>query len=159
MRRRKTVIIRTRNYKEVLNIKRSVPVHVQLTTTMEQDGQRDQYRFDEEGQFVELNGKYYLRYQEHQDGTVTPVQFRLDTDQLHLRRSGVRETDFEFQLAEPTKTRYRTEYGIIGMMVTTNRLEVEFDPQNVNGSIDLEYQLTANDQLIGTYQVQLQFAV
>ncbi|WP_308184718.1 DUF1934 domain-containing protein [Limosilactobacillus fastidiosus] len=158
MQKQKTVIIKTRSYKEVLSIKRSVPVHVQLTTTMEQDGQRDQYHFDEEGQFVELNGKYYLRYQEHQDGTITPVQFRLGTEQLHLRRSGVHETNFKFQLVEPTKTHYRTEYGIIGMMVTTNRLEVEFDPKNVNGSIDLEYQLTANDQLIGTYQVQLQFA-
>ena len=44
------------------------------------------------------------------------------------------------------------------MLVTTNRLAVEFDPQDVNGSINLEYQLTANEQLIGTYQVQLQFA-
>lgn len=39
---------------EVFNIKRVVPVHIQLTTTMEQDGQRDQYHFDEQGQFVEL---------------------------------------------------------------------------------------------------------
>lgn len=141
-----------------MNIKRAVPVHIQLTTSMEQDGQRDQYTFDEQGQFVEISGKYYLRYQEHQGGTVTPVQFRLSDNAVHLRRSGVRETNFEFQLEQPTKTRYRTEYGIIGMMVTTNRLNVEFDPEDVNGTIDLEYQLTANEQLIGTYQVQLQFA-
>lgn len=125
---------------------------------MEQDGQQDQYQFEEQGQFVELNGKYYLRYQEHQGATVTPVQFRFGTDYLHLRRSGIRETNFELQLSAPTKTRYRTEYGVIGMMVTTNRLEVDFDPQDANGSIDLEYQLTANGQLLGTYQVQLQFA-
>lgn len=139
-------------------IKRAVPVHIQLTTTMEQDGQRDKYTFDEQGQFIELNGKYYLRYQEHQNGQTTPVQFRLATDLVHLRRSGVRETDFEFQRDRATKTRYRTEYGIIAMTVTTNRLNVEFDPEDVNGSLGLEYQLTANGQLIGTYQVQLQFA-
>lgn len=140
------------------NVKRVVPVHVRLTTTMEQDGQKDEYSFEEEGQFVDLNGTYYLRYQEHQEGIATPVQFRLGSDELHLRRSGPRETNFVFQLAQSTKSRYRTEYGIIDLQVTTNRMAVEFDSEDANGSIDLEYQLTANEQLIGTYQVQLQFA-
>ena len=68
-------------------VKQATPVHVELTTVMGQDGQQERFHFAEEGQFVDLNGSYYLRYQEHQQGQATPVQFRLDNQELHLRRS------------------------------------------------------------------------
>lgn len=139
-------------------VKRAIPVHVDLTTVMEQDGQQDRFHFTEEGQFVELNGTYFLRYQEHQQGQVTPVQFRLSDAELHLRRSGVRETVFTFVNQQTTKAHYQTEYGKIDLEVTTNRLLVDFDPVAARGSVDLEYQLVASNQLVGTYQLQLQFS-
>lgn len=138
-------------------MKKVTPVHVQLTTTIEQDGQKERFDFDEDGEFIELNSAYYLRYQEHQQGQITPVQLRLANDAVHLRRRGVRETNFTFQLGQTTKARYQTEYGIIGMNVTTKRLSINFDPTKVRGTVDLQYQLLANEQLIGTYQLQLQF--
>lgn len=138
-------------------VKQATPVHVELTTVMGQDGQQERFHFAEEGQFVDLNGSYYLRYQEHQQGQATPVQFRLDNQELHLRRSGVRETVFTFLNQQTTKARYQTEYGKIDLEVTTNRLLVDFDPAAARGSVDLEYQLVSSGQLIGTYQLQLQF--
>ena len=139
-------------------VNKATPVHVELTTVMEQDGHQERFHFSEDGQFVELNGKYYLRYHEHQNGQITPVQFRLYNDELHLRRSGVRETAFTFLNRQTTKSRYQTEYGIIDLAVTTNRLLVDFDPTAARGTVDLEYQLVSSGQLIGTYQLQLQFA-
>lgn len=138
-------------------VKKATPVHVELTTVMEQNGQQERFHFAEEGQFVELNGNYYLRYQEHQEGQTTPVQFRLGNDELHLRRSGVRETAFTFLNRQTTKARYQTEYGKIDLAVTTNRLLVDFDPTAARGNVDLEYQLVSSGQLVGTYQLQLQF--
>ncbi|MBA2914602.1 DUF1934 domain-containing protein [Limosilactobacillus frumenti] len=125
---------------------------------MEQDGQQERFHFTEDGQFVNLNGKYYLRYHEHQQGQTTPVQFRLNNDELHLRRSGIRETVFTFLNRQTTKARYQTEYGIIDLEVTTNRLLVDFDPIAARGNVDLEYQLVSGNQLVGTYQLQLQFS-
>lgn len=138
-------------------MKKVTPVQVKLTTTMEQDGQRESFHFNEQGEFIELNGTYYLRYQEHQDGQTTPVQFRIGEQELHLRRRGVRETNFHFVPNQTTKARYQTEYGVIGMEVTTNHLLLIVEPNQAQGSIDLKYQLVANQQLIGTYQLQLQF--
>ncbi|KRL28737.1 hypothetical protein FD27_GL001518 [Limosilactobacillus frumenti DSM 13145] len=139
-------------------VKKATPVHVELTTVMEQDGQQERFHFTEDGQFVNLNGKYYLRYHEHQQGQTTPVQFRLNNDELHLRRSGIRETVFTFLNRQTTKARYQTEYGIIDLEVTTNRLLVDFDPIAARGNVDLEYQLVSGNQLVGTYQLQLQFS-
>ena len=139
-------------------VKKATPVHVELTTVMEQDGQQERFHFIEDGQFVNLNGKYCLRYHEHQQGQTTPVQFRLNNDELHLRRSGIRETVFTFLNRQTTKARYQTEYGIIDLEVTTNRLLVDFDPTAARGNVDLEYQLVSGSQLVGTYQLQLQFS-
>ncbi|MGM9891561.1 DUF1934 domain-containing protein [Limosilactobacillus sp.] len=138
-------------------MKKITPVQVHLSSTIQQDGQAEQFTFDEQGSFVELNGKYYLRYIEHQGGTTTPVQFRLD-NQVHLHRAGVVETQLDFDLTTPTSTRYRTEYGIIRLTVTTERLVKKVDPLAPAGELIVEYTLATEGQLVGTYRLQLQFS-
>lgn len=137
-------------------IKKITPVHVHLTTVIEQEGQRERFSFDEAGNFVELNGKYYLRYLEHQQGKTTPVQFRLD-DQVHLHRSGEVTTLLNFDLAKAMPTRYQTQYGVINLEVETSRLEKKVTPATPAGQLAVDYALVAAGQTVGSYQLRLQF--
>lgn len=137
-------------------IKKITPVQVQLTTVIEQDGQREQFTFNEAGNFVELNGKYYLRYLEHQNGQTTSVQFRLD-DHIHLHRSGELTTLLNFDLNKPLPTRYRTQYGVISLEVRTSRLEKELTPAIPAGQLAVDYSLAAAGQVVGSYRLRLQF--
>lgn len=134
------------------------PVRVHLTSTIQQDGQSERFDFAEKGTFVELNGKYYLRYIEHQGNQATPVQFRLD-DQVHLHRAGDVQTRLNFDSMAPTDTRYRTDYGIIRLMVKTARLDKKIDPAIPAGRMIVEYTLSNKEQIVGTYYLQLQFTV
>ncbi|WP_283621749.1 DUF1934 domain-containing protein [Limosilactobacillus avium] len=127
-----------------------------MTTTIRQDGQQENFTFSEDGNFVELNGKYYLRYVEHQNGQATPVQFRLD-DQVHLHREGAMRTQLEFDQEKETVTRYRTEYGVIRLGVVTKRLEKDLDLDVPMGHLNVDYVLKTGDQEVGNYQLQLQF--
>lgn len=131
-------------------------MHVHLATTIRQDGQQESFSFDEAGNFVELNSKYYLRYVEHQNGQATPVQFRLD-DQVHLHRSGELTTLLNFDLNAPTFTRYRTQYGVIRLTVNTTQLEKTVDPAKATGKLKVNYTLATGGQVVGSYQLQLQF--
>lgn len=139
-------------------IKQKMPVKVQLATTMTQDGQQDHFEFSESGEFINLNGKYYLRYLEHQNGAETPVQFRLDEGAIHLHRQGATETRLKFDLSQPTITHYRTEYGMIQLQVLTSELTTNLDPLIPAGRLTVAYELHAGEQLIGSYRLELQFS-
>lgn len=103
-----------------------------------------------------MNGKYYLRYVEHQNGQDTPVQFRLD-NQVHLHREGAMRTQLEFDQEKETVTRYRTEYGVIRLGVVTKRLEKDLDLDVPAGHLNVDYVLKTGGQEVGNYQLQLQF--
>lgn len=143
--------------KEGITIKKKVPVKVSLKTVMEQDGQQETFAFEEDGEFIALNDKYYLRYLEHQNGQTTPVQFRLDDGEIHIHRQGATETWLVFDPAQPTITRYRTEYGVMQLQVVTSQLDRDVDPVAPTGRLALSYRLQNNGQEIGSYQIELHF--
>lgn len=134
-----------------------IPVHVKLSTTINQGGQQEDFTFTEEGTFVEMNGKYYLRYIEHQDGQETPVQVKFEDELIRLRRRGNVETNLFLDPHQETIMRYRTEYGMINIDVLTESLEKDVDIDAPAGHASVKYQLKQAGQLIGSYQLELQF--
>lgn len=141
-----------------MTIKRVIPVHIQLKTTITQDGQQEQFAFDEDGTFVEMNGHYYLRYLEHQNGQATPVQFKFEETLVRLRRRGQVETNLFLDPQQETMMRYQTAYGLLKLNVATERLEKAVDPEQASGHVAIDYQLKQAGQIIGSYQLELQFA-
>ncbi|MBB1079003.1 DUF1934 domain-containing protein [Limosilactobacillus sp. STM2_1] len=139
-------------------MKRERPVKVKLSTTITQDGQQEHFDFVEAGSFVEINGKYYLRYLEHQDGQETPVQIKFEDELVRLRRRGSSETNLFLDPRQETVMRYRTQYGILNLNVVTEHLEKEVDVQQPAGQVSIKYQLKQAGQIIGSYQLELQFA-
>lgn len=142
---------------EEFTIKRVVPVQVKLSSTITQEGQQERFDFDEEGTFVEMNGKYYLRYVEHQQGQATPVQVRFDEKFVRLRRQSVVETNLLFDPTQSTIMRYRTQYGLINLEVATDQLDQQLDTEKPAGHVWVSYQLKNAGQIVGSYQLELQF--
>lgn len=139
-------------------IKRVIPITVKLATTITQDGEQESFRFTEAGTFVEMNGKYYLRYLEHQEGQETPVQIKFEDQLIRLRRQGAVETNLFLDPQQETVLRYQTEYGVVKMKVTTEYLDQQLDVDQPSGHVVVKYQLHHAGQIMGTYQLELQFA-
>ncbi len=138
-------------------MKKVVPVKVKMLSKMTQDGETANFTFEEDGQLATVGDKHYLRYTEHQHGIETPVQFRLDDQQVHLLRSGDVETRFVFDEDAATTSRYQTAYGPIDLRVITKRLAKKVDWEDARGSLEVEYDLHSSGMLVGSYQVSLQF--
>jgi uncharacterized beta-barrel protein YwiB (DUF1934 family) len=146
------------NVKRVNVIQTGVPVRVNLVTTIEQDGQQQQFKFDEPGQLVLVNGHYYLRYHETDQHTSVPVTFRFDDDQtVMLSRSSENRLRIMFNAKQDYETHYKTAYGMMKLIVKTQRLLTDLDLMNAYGKLAIDYELHAQGQLIGKYQIRLQF--
>ena len=138
-------------------MKKVVPVKVKMVSEMSQDGQQERFSFAEEGQLATINDKHYLRYTEHQQGVSTPVQFRLDDDQVHLLRSGDVQTRFVFGQENETISHYQTAYGPIELRVLTRQLSMTVDWDHCQGQLEIKYELHSAGILVGSYHVSLQF--
>lgn len=129
---------------------------VNLQTTIEQDGEKEQFTFDEAGQLVALKDAYYLRYQEGQ-GKI-PVTFKFDSSgDIFLTRNATNRTRFQFRPHQTIATHYQSEYGLIKLDVKTLRILREIDFHAGHGNVIIDYQLWSQNQLIGKYQIRLQF--
>ena len=138
-------------------MKKVLPVKVKMSSQMTQDGETANFSFEEDGQLATVGNKHYLRYTEHQHGIETPVQFRLDDQQVHLLRSGDVETRFVFDETTDTTSRYQTAYGPIDLRVVTKRLAKQVNWDESRGSLEVEYDLHSAGMLVGSYHVSLQF--
>lgn len=135
----------------------SMPVHVHLTSTITQEGQSQSMHFDELGELITRGQSHYLRYTEHQGNSEALVILKLNQEETHLRRKGIRSSHFVFNPKLPTDTTYSTEYGDIPMRVTTDMLESVVDTIARNGHLMVNYRLHAAGQEVGSYQLRLQF--
>ncbi|WP_125768251.1 DUF1934 domain-containing protein [Lapidilactobacillus wuchangensis] len=135
------------------------PVHVQLTTRIDQDGTVETRQFKETGEIVQKGEIVYLRYQEHQaDQSVVPVTFKIQTDQLLLTRGPVElRSQLQFQTQQTTVGQYQTPYGNLVMTTQTNDYQVQLDLPNLTGSVAVDYQLFSGDNLLGKYELRLIF--
>ncbi|WP_252902753.1 DUF1934 domain-containing protein [Paucilactobacillus hokkaidonensis] len=131
-------------------------MQVKLKTTIVQDDEKQQFDFDEPGQLVQLQDIYYLRYQE---GTKKiPVTFKFDTDgDIYLTRNATNRTRFQFSPNQTFETHYQSEYGLIKLAVKTLKILQEVDFKAGQGKIAIDYQLLSQNQLLGMYQIRLQF--
>lgn len=148
--------------KDVLNggetIKEQIPVSVELDTTVEQEGEVESFHFAETGSLVDLGDKQYLRYKETTGVKEVPVTFRFtDNGDVFLTRESDTRLRMQFADGQLIPTHYQTAYGLMKIDVKTISLSSEIDLENLNGHIEVDYELYAETQLVGKYQIRLQF--
>jgi len=141
----------------------SIPVGIHLTTHTVQDGQSSDYALDVEGQIVQIGETIYLRYQEpdseDEDGNV-PVTIKfLPNGDVTLTRNGTNRLRMHFSAGKRIRATYRTPYGLIPVETVTPRLRVGFHQRPFGGSASIDYLLYVGEQLLGNYEIRLQFTV
>lgn len=135
-------------------------VTVYLQTNITQAGETEQFDFTLSGRLVMVNDTLYLRYVEDDNGTPTPVTFKLtSSEDITLTRSGDNGLRLHFLDGQAVTTSYRTPYGTMSIEVATAQLNVRLNDDLSAGRIAVDYELMAGKSLIGDYQIRLQFAV
>lgn len=133
-------------------------VRVKLATKLHVGDEHDQFSFEEPGQLAQLqNGRWYLRYTEHQNGVASPVQFRFDDEQIVLTRGKNPQTTLIFDAHQPATVQYPTAYGKLNLEVKTTTYAPLIDWTHAIGKVNLAYELHHQGHRLGKYQLTLQF--
>ncbi|KRN27893.1 hypothetical protein IV38_GL001732 [Lactobacillus selangorensis] len=139
------------------------PIAIHLETHVTQNGETEKHVFDEKGQLVQIGQSLYIRYKEtsEDDGSLIPVTLKIEQNgDIQLSRgdtNGSTHMKLFFAQGKKVLTRYRTPYGIIPVETVTPNMRIRIKNQPVSGEIYVEYQLFAEGQHLGDYQLSLIF--
>lgn len=133
-------------------------VQLSLTTTVRQDDDVETFNFDTEGELLVKNDHVYLRYTETIAEQQTKVRFKFEPDSVRLQRTGDgQQTQLVFVLEQQVPACYQTPAGQMHLATYTTQLQTAIDSEKAQGKIAIDYQLIANDQIVGEYALRLQF--
>ena len=133
-------------------------VQLSLTTTVRQDDDVETFNFDTEGELLVKNDHVYLRYTETIAEQQTKVRFKFEPDSVRLHRTGDgQQTQLVFVLEQQVPAFYQTPAGQMHLAIYTTQLQTAIDSEKAQGKIAIDYQLIANDQIVGEYALRLQF--
>lgn len=141
-----------------MNTKNGVPVEIVMKTETRQFDDVNQHLFEDEGRFVEMNGSYYIRFEEEYQSTNVPVMIKITDDKrVNLIRFGEHKTNLLFDGNGPTHTKLNTPAGLAELTVNTNQLNIAIDEKPLSGEVYIQYELEMNQQQLGSYQIELRF--
>lgn len=140
------------------HLKKGLPVEIHMETTHSQDGEVNHHQFEETGRLVEMNGCYYIRYEEtHEEGNI-PVTVKMEADGVvTVIRRGELTTRLRFDVDRPTGTQYRTPVGNLPIRIETGDVRISYYDQPFSGRVQVDYTLNLGDQQLGAYHLRLRF--
>lgn len=122
----------------------SKKVYVSVVGATTIDGEKDKTELVTEGEYMNRNGKYMLRYSEDLSdfGTRCSTVIKFDGKSVVLTRQGGTNTQMIFENGKRHMSHYETPLGSFTIGVSTDRLDVDIDENG--GNVEIDYILDIN---------------
>ncbi|QUG40453.1 DUF1934 domain-containing protein [Psychrobacillus sp. INOP01] len=111
--------------------------------------QEETINLETKGTLTLKGNQYYLVYEEMQDEKIIRTTVKLSGKTALILRSGGVKMRLPFERGELQTGSYDTPYGTL--MITTNTKHLHFE----DGHFQIEYELIINDEVAGTYTLEL----
>jgi uncharacterized beta-barrel protein YwiB (DUF1934 family) len=141
-----------------LPIDKSTVVEYRLETIIEQEGEREIFLYEGNGQMVQMGEWLYLRYEEAETKHKVTLKVSKAGKVTIIRRSeeGI-ATRMAFEAGEKGNALLPTPAGLLELETVTKRLLQNYHDQPFSGTIQLDYALESNQEVLGNYGMTLQF--
>lgn len=131
---------------------------IKMETIIKQQGEIFRHSFEEMGRIMELNGHYYIRFEESTEDGKASVTIKIAREgYVQLIRNGEVTTRLVFNREHPQEFTYATPAGRLGMLVRTDHLDIVLNDQPFSGELAVDYSILSSDSQIGDYYLRLQF--
>ncbi|WP_277586909.1 DUF1934 domain-containing protein [Psychrobacillus antarcticus] len=125
-------------------------VNIRLVSTIRHPNvQQETINLETKGTLTLKGTQHYLVYEEVQDEKVVRTTVKLSGKTALILRSGGVKMRLPLEHGELQTGSYDTPYGTL--MITTNTKQLHFD----EGHFQVEYELIINDEVAGTYTLEL----
>lgn len=125
-------------------------VNIRLVSTIRHPNvQEETINIEIKGTLTLKGKQYYLVYEEMQDQKKTRTTVKLGGQTALILRSGGVKMRLPFERGELQTGSYDTQYGTL--IITTNTKHLHFD----DGHFQVEYELIINEEVAGTYTLEL----
>lgn len=142
------------------NLSTGVPVQIHLETAMQQAEDSSNFVFDVTGQLVQMGETIYIRYEEASEAGDIPVTVKImPNGDVRLTRSAENRLQLLFSPGKRVSAHYKTQYGVINIDTITPKLEVDISDGPLRGELAIDYLLYAGEELLGKYNIRLQFTI
>lgn len=134
-------------------------VQVQFQSKIFQDEGDESFDIQAKGRLVEKGDALYLTYDEEiAEQPVTKVMVKMEEGRVAISRSNVNKTRLVFEPGLLANQPYQTAAGMMLLDTNTRRFELDLADNKESGKLLLDYSLAANGEVVGQYQVSLQFS-
>lgn len=141
--------------------RRSVEIH--LSTTINQAGNASHFNFAMPGKMFRMGSTVYLRFKEKDQKGQPPVPMTLRIDPqgyVNLERNVPGHAmHLYFIQGREVPAKYETPYGSMKLETRTSLVEFQTKDQPYSGDLKIDYALANGSQILGTYELRLQFTV
>lgn len=122
------------------------------------DREEEQMEFVTEGKLYFRNGAAYVVYDESGiSGMPTgKTTLKVKDETVKMRRIGGEvNAELYFEKGKRFNSTYETPYGVMGVEVLTNTVETEIDPEEGNGKISINYDVSLEGLAEGKNQLTI----
>ncbi len=141
-----------------MELKNGQNIMIHLETKALQGGEEANFIFDLKGQLVKMGDTLYIRYIEETPEEEIPVTIKIEPDEkVQIMRGSKLHSRLKFKYQERIPMSYRTPYGLFTLESFTRHMHFSLKDQPLSGSLNLQYDLFAGENVMGSYEMLLHF--
>ncbi|WP_071130301.1 DUF1934 domain-containing protein [Enterococcus timonensis] len=143
-----------------MDLKNGQAIQLHLETKVQQKEENSDFVFDGKGQLVKIGDTLYIRYSELQSDELTeiPVTIKIEPDGIvQIMRGKELHSRLKFSYQKKIPMTYRTPFGLFTIESFTKYLHFSLKDRPTSGILTLDYDLFLQDELMGSYQMKLNF--
>lgn len=141
-----------------MSIKKGTLVEYRMETIVKQEGQEEIFLFEGQGQIVEMGEWLYLRYTEAETTNKVTIKLSRAGMMTIIRRSG---SDLLSRISLDSNKKGSAQIpmqaGMIEIQTNAQKMLQNYQEQPFSGQIQVVYTIGTKEQMLGNYELSLQF--
>ena len=129
----------------------------QMRTTIKQAGKESVYLYEGMGRIIAIGNWFYLRYSEKEGAVPVTFKFSRDGSAVTIIRGDQDQTRVNLRANRSAKAEVNTAQGILQLKTLTDKLLLRLSERPFAGTIDANYRLVTDEQILGHYRMELHF--